>query len=184
MVMEALGIYIKRWKHTSDVQKRIMDRIIRVFCAVILISHICFEVILAHQKFEPAIEAKLKEEDESKIPSIWFSPRLGRKKRNLKDEGYRPTEQEQQELLEAFEDSPLALVAINGNDRLICKNVQGKRSSFIPRLGRNVEEDLSSNDKWLETENSAEYVIQRSPPFAPRLGRRFNPYFPRLGREV
>ncbi|XP_072402261.1 uncharacterized protein [Diabrotica undecimpunctata] len=136
------------------------------------------------KKFEPAIEAKLKEEDESKIPSIWFSPRLGRKKRNLKDEGYKPTEQEQQELLEAFEESPLALVAINGNDRLICKNVQGKRSSFIPRLGRNVEEDVSSNDKWLETDNSAEYVIQRSPPFAPRLGRRFSPYFPRLGREV
>ncbi|CAG9855538.1 unnamed protein product [Phyllotreta striolata] len=159
-----------------------MERIIRVSCAVVLIIGICFEIVLASQSFD-LDGGKMKDEEESKIPSVWFSPRLGRRKRTLKDDPYKPTEQELQDLLEAFEESPLALVAINGNDKLVCKNVQGKRSSFVPRLGRNVEDEVA-NEKWSQdSDNSAEYVIQRSPPFAPRLGRRVSPYSPRLGRD-
>lgn len=55
----------------------------------------------------------------------------------------------------------------------------------MPRLGRNVDEDVTANEKWLQDdENTAEYVIQRSPPFAPRLGRRHSPYSLKLGREI
>ncbi|XP_056645980.1 PBAN-type neuropeptides-like [Diorhabda sublineata] len=162
-----------------------MDRTIRVSCVVILFTYICLELTLATQKLEAnVINKKIKEEYEPKVPSVWFSPRLGRKKRTLGEDGYKMSEQEQQELFTALEESPFTLVAVNGNDKLICKNLQGKSSSYTPRLGRNVEEDNVNNEKWRETDISSEYLIQRSPPFAPRLGKRFVSYSPRLGRDL
>ncbi|CAH1153685.1 unnamed protein product [Phaedon cochleariae] len=164
----------------------IMDRVILVSCAVILVSQFCFEVILASQRFDGTSGTKGIDDDKYSL----FTSRLGRKKRNSKEETYnKPSEQELAELVEAYEDSPLALIAVNGNDKLVCKNIKGKRSSFTPRLGRNIDDDLSGvsgNEKWLQDDdNSAEYVIQRSPPFAPRLGKRMSTlYAPRLGRDL
>ncbi|KAG5893557.1 hypothetical protein JTB14_013640 [Gonioctena quinquepunctata] len=128
-----------------------MDRIVLVSCAVIIISNFCFEVILASERVDPLLVKKLEEEGNRKYYPVWFSPRLGRRKRNSKDDGYKPTEQDLAELLEAFEESPLALVAVNGNEKLICKNLQGKRSTFTPRLGRNVEDDIPEIVISLET---------------------------------
>jgi hypothetical protein len=44
--------------------------------------------------------------------------------------------------------------------------------AFIPRLGRDSKED-----------EDPDAMEQRSPPFAPRLGRRLVPFRPRMGRD-
>jgi hypothetical protein len=65
----------------------------------------------------------------------------------------------------------------------------GKRHvvNFTPRLGRESGEEFVSSaaeDRWLQDpEMSGEMLSQRSPPFAPRLGRHLSPFSPRLGRE-
>ena len=64
----------------------------------------------------------------------------------------------------------------------------GKRHvvKFTPRLGRESEEEIVNGirpdeNQWPSDDSaiSAEYLYQRSPPFAPRLGRHL-PYLPRL----
>nr|XP_023026587.1 uncharacterized protein LOC111514561 [Leptinotarsa decemlineata] len=112
-----------------------MDRIVLVSCVVILIGNFCFELILASQRFDGSVETKMKEEEESKMSPAWFSPRLGRRKRNSKEETYRSSEQELADLLEAFEDSPLAFIAVNGNEKFICKNIPGFVKSIYALSG-------------------------------------------------
>lgn len=76
------------------------------------------------------------------------------------------------------------LICKTASEIVIIENmvfVEGDKADFIPRLGRNVEE-VVENEKWRKSIPSE--IDERSPPFAPRLGRRVSPYSPRLGREV
>lgn len=69
-------------------------------------------------------------------------------------------------------------------------SVLGSKRDFTPRLGRESgEESLNaapsaySGEKWYqENELPTDLMSQRSPPFAPRLGRHL--YIPRLGRKL
>lgn len=65
-------------------------------------------------QYETSVDNKIKDDEESKIPSIWFSPRLGRKKRNSFDF---------EEALDGFSDAEFAIELKNG--RFICSNDKG-----------------------------------------------------------
>lgn len=70
--------------------------------------------------------------DENGALPLWFSSRLGRKKRNIKNDLDRSRpDQDLLDLLEAFEDAPIAIVAINGNEKLVCKNLKGKPLKYL-----------------------------------------------------
>lgn len=59
--------------------------------------------------------------------------------------------------------------------------------NFTPRLGRDSEEEDTIPENWSTvTEFSKNLLIQRSPPFAPRLGRNVNTYYldPRLEKRI
>lgn len=114
---------------------------------------------------------------------MWFGPRLGRRlKRNLQ----LPNAQLARQLVDLVEEAPWLLLAIDGSDLVS----EGKRHTvnFTPRLGRESGEEVagggsmmlqaggaSSSDRWLlspaAADQSSDLMAQRSPPFAPRLGR-------------
>lgn len=66
----------------------------------------------------------------------------------------------------------------------------GGKRDFTPRLGRESGEDMLnapstySGERWYQDTNdmATDMMSQRSPPFAPRLGRHL--YIPRLGRKL
>ncbi|XP_017786058.1 PREDICTED: PBAN-type neuropeptides-like [Nicrophorus vespilloides] len=123
-----------------------------------------------------------------KMSALWFGPRLGRKKRNpSSDELLKNTNLDREQLvalLEMLQESPWAVVALNEGKR-------HNKMNFTPRLGRESGEDLAGStnpnvgaNRWIQdTEINGDLMSQRSPPFAPRLGRRVVPFSPRLGRE-
>ncbi|XP_075234763.1 PBAN-type neuropeptides-like [Lycorma delicatula] len=94
---------------------------------------------------------------------MWFGPRLGRNKRNPSyDDILLKDEKMDDSIMDLIKESPWALVPLRGSDRNIL--------SFTPRLGRTNDDDQTME-------------ASRSPPFAPRLGRRRHIQFsPRLGR--
>lgn len=117
---------------------------------------------------------------------MWFGPRLGRRlKRNLQLSNAQLARQ----LVDLVEEAPWLLLAVDGNDLV----TEGKRHTvnFTPRLGRESGEDAgrasggvgslllppgsASSDRWLiapaAADQSPDLMAQRSPPFAPRLGR-------------
>lgn len=73
-------------------------------------------------------------------------------------------------------------------------DVAGGKRDFTPRLGRESGEDMVnaaaaapstySGERWYQDNNDIpnDLMAQRSPPFAPRLGRHL--YIPRLGRKL
>nr|XP_015835247.1 PREDICTED: PBAN-type neuropeptides isoform X3 [Tribolium castaneum] len=140
-----------------------MERFILINWTVLCVAVLFFETVLStpHESSVPN-----ERNDDSKETYFWFGPRLGRKKRNSN----------------ALQDVPWAIIAVN--DLL-----EGKRHvvNFTPRLGRESGEEFVNNapeDRWLQNhETSGEMLYQRSPPFAPRLGRHSSPFSPRLGRE-
>lgn len=135
-------------------------------------------------------------------PSMWLTSRVSRKKRSASpyEENYRSPslDREQSEsLMDTVQEPPWTLVTINGrNFKVFCflynKSKlrfvpEGKRHTvnFTPRLGRESGEE-NELDTWLhDTDLNRELMSQRSPPFAPRLGRRMNTYYfdPRLGKR-
>ncbi|XP_067000769.2 PBAN-type neuropeptides [Anabrus simplex] len=98
-----------------------------------------------------------------KRAGTWYSPRLGRRDRRSVDE----LETDQDEVAEFLKDAPWALVPIKGGKR--------QTLTLTPRLGRDSSEE--------EEQDASSLMEQRSPPFAPRLGRRLVPFAPRLGRD-
>ncbi|XP_015600657.1 PBAN-type neuropeptides [Cephus cinctus] len=110
--------------------------------------------------------------------AMWFGPRLGRRRRS--DEKSEADVDEINAIAEALNAAPWALVSIP----------EGKRHAmqvFTPRLGRELAEDylLYNSLNGAAQGGSQDDVEQRSPPFAPRLGRRL-PFMPspRLGRQL
>ncbi|KAJ8918695.1 hypothetical protein NQ315_015015 [Exocentrus adspersus] len=158
-----------------------MERNILVACVVLLVLDLYSEVVLASPRYHSPVDSGKGKEDESRSTHLLFSPRLGRKKRNLKDDSFIPSEQELADLWELLESSPAAVVTINGNDKFVCRNIQGTYLQ-LHQLGRNMEE-LPGNGKWLQDSLPIE-IEERSPVFDPRLGKRLSPYSPRLGREA
>ncbi|KAL1131930.1 hypothetical protein AAG570_011541 [Ranatra chinensis] len=75
-------------------------------------------------------------------------------------------EKQDEPFVELFKQAPWALIQL-----------KGKRQSFTPRLGRDTQDEEMGFSK-----------TSRSPPFAPRLGRRQKatvlPFSPRIGRIV
>ncbi|XP_046748649.1 PBAN-type neuropeptides-like [Diprion similis] len=108
--------------------------------------------------------------------SMWFGPRLGRRRRS--DERLDMDPEETNAIADVINGAPWALVSIPG----------GKRHAlqvFTPRLGRELGENYGFNSLSGDQGGNQDDIEQRSPPFAPRLGRRlpFAPS-PRLGREL
>ncbi|XP_069680408.1 PBAN-type neuropeptides-like [Periplaneta americana] len=102
---------------------------------------------------------------ESEVPGMWFGPRLGRREKRSADEAQEDSDGSKvEEIVELLRETPWALVPLKGGKR--------HTAGFIPRLGRDSNED-----------DEPDYMEQRSPPFAPRLGRRLVPFRPRLGRD-
>ncbi|KAF7271670.1 PBAN-type neuropeptides-like [Rhynchophorus ferrugineus] len=140
-----------------------------VFCAVFFNLSTCslttnFENNLDLNSFKP---------DQDKESSMLFRPKIHRKKRLEKQDVEKLIE-----LLETLEsqglveDYPWTLTTVEESNDL---DKRSHTHNFTPRLGRNLEESHLSDD---------EGVIERSPPFSPRLGRRLkNQYSPRLGRD-
>ncbi|XP_048511478.1 PBAN-type neuropeptides-like [Athalia rosae] len=108
--------------------------------------------------------------------SMWFGPRLGRRRRS--DEKLDIDPDETNAIADVINGAPWALVSIPA----------GKRHAlqvFTPRLGRELGEDFGYSSLTGGQGGSQDDAEQRSPPFAPRLGRRL-PFIPspRLGREL
>lgn len=125
-------------------------------------------VLLDEEATEAAAARRASQSAQS--PGMWFGPRLGRRpKRNLSPD-------QLARLVDMMEDAPWVLLAANGNELL----TEGKRHTvnFTPRLGRESAEDAAGvlpPDRWLTAavvgDSAADLMSQRSPPFAPRLGR-------------
>ncbi|CAM1295927.1 Uncharacterised protein g1411 [Pycnogonum litorale] len=115
-----------------------------------------------------------------------FTPRLGRRKRSINDQGERETKallSEIDDLAEKLEDTPWAILTWNGyqtksnqhkrsesreNDDSSTSGVTDvRRSTFKPRLGRSDHKNRN---------------LSSQKPFTPRLGR--SPFTPRMGRSV
>nr|QHB80567.1 pyrokinin [Carabus violaceus] len=100
-------------------------------------------------------------------PGLWFGPRMGRRlKRNLKSNsaGSYNNKDQLNYITDLLQGEPWSIIARN----------EGKRQmNLTPRLAR--ESDEETGDRWLQ-ENDVSMdsgdVMARSPPFAPRLGRR------------
>ncbi|KDR07140.1 PBAN-type neuropeptides-like [Zootermopsis nevadensis] len=102
---------------------------------------------------------------EPEVTGMWFGPRLGRReKRSVDDFPEDVADIRVEEVMELLKDTPWALLPLRGGKR----HIEG----FVPRLGRDSNED-----------EDADMMEQRSPPFAPRLGRRLVPFRPRMGRD-
>ncbi|PNF21014.1 hypothetical protein B7P43_G09490, partial [Cryptotermes secundus] len=100
------------------------------------------------------------------VYGMWFGPRLGRRERRSVDEILDDAgDGRVEEVLQLLKETPWVLVPLKGNKR--------QTGSFIPRLGRDSKEE----------EEDPDAMEQRSPPFAPRLGRRLVPFRPRMGRD-
>ncbi|XP_065166501.1 PBAN-type neuropeptides-like [Atheta coriaria] len=158
-----------------------MERFVVVLSALLLI--LITQSVFASEAHE---DASLDFAPKKKYGQLWFGPRLGRRKRT--PEGYKTSGIERQQLealIDLIHDSPWAIVAVNGNEN--------KRYdvNFVPRLGRESGEDVlvsglpnMGGERLLQDpEFVGEVMSQRSPPFAPRLGKRVLPFSPRLGRE-
>ncbi|XP_012224133.1 PBAN-type neuropeptides-like [Linepithema humile] len=105
--------------------------------------------------------------------SMWFGPRLGRRRRSDEKQ---EVNSEIQALAEALDSGRLALFAIPANDKR-------QPTQFTPRLGRGSDEDLSSYGDAIERNEIDDRILPAL--FAPRLGRRI-PWSPspRLGRQL
>ncbi|KAF7277459.1 hypothetical protein GWI33_007238 [Rhynchophorus ferrugineus] len=96
---------------------------------------------------------------------IWFGPRIGRRKRN-----HEPTNQDDENDEEYFIDtgSPLVLT------------LRDSKKHFIPRLGRNSEENWHENPEAITSRlNRATYFTNRN---LTKIG--YSQIYPRLGREL
>lgn len=135
----------------------------------LLASLVLLSVLLDSETVEgsPVVHAP---QQAAATPGMWFGPRLGRRpKRNLSPD-------QLARLIDLIEDAPWVLFSTNGNDMLS----ESKRhtANFTPRLGRESAEDsmgAAAPDRWLSAaavgDSAADLMSQRSPPFAPRLGR-------------
>ncbi|GJQ65815.1 hypothetical protein Trydic_g11970 [Trypoxylus dichotomus] len=166
---ETLRTFSKLTQKSTD-----MDRLVYLLCAVVLL----FYIVLADNSNEKTVDEYAKRKQ---ISPLWFGPRLGRRKRN---QHFDELEillasdcDEIDEYIRSIPWSEFERCSINED-----KRAKPKSKQFSPRLGRDSEEDIfpPSNGRWLQ--NSEIFV--RSPPFAPRLGRRVLPFTPRLGRET
>lgn len=133
--------------------------------------------------------------------AMWFGPRLGRKRRS--DERLDLDQDESNVIADVINGAPWALVSLPGEkigqefnrfrkiESMVVENffsTGGKRHAlpiFTPRLGRELAEDYGYSSLTASQGGNQDDIEQRSPPFAPRLGRRlpFSPS-PRLGREL
>ncbi|CAG2069069.1 unnamed protein product, partial [Timema podura] len=103
---------------------------------------------------------------------LWFGPRLGRRDRRSPSDDLDEIEAGAGEgaLIELLREAPWAIVPLRGGSKRQTVN-------YTPRLGRDSSEDQEEDDL------NTSLMESRSPPFAPRLGRRLVPFSPRLGRD-
>nr|WGH73127.1 pheromone biosynthesis activating neuropeptide DH-PBAN [Cephalcia chuxiongica] len=109
--------------------------------------------------------------------AMWFGPRLGRRRRS--DERAETVSDETNAISDVLSGAPWALVSLPDGKRRAMK-------VFTPRLGRESGEEYLVYNAFNGAEGGIQDdVEQRSPPFAPRLGRHL-PFLPspRLGREL
>ncbi|RZB39298.1 hypothetical protein BDFB_011343, partial [Asbolus verrucosus] len=94
---------------------RTMERIILVNCAVLCVAILLIGVVLSVPHYDNQISVRSERSDDKKQSYLWFGPRLGRKKRNPNsgDPSYRNAELAS--LMDVIQDSPWAIVAVNGN---------------------------------------------------------------------
>ncbi|GLV43106.1 hypothetical protein CBL_14216 [Carabus blaptoides fortunei] len=99
---------------------------------------------------------------------LWFGPRMGRRlKRNMKEANSAGSYNNKDQLnfiTDLLQSEPWSIIATNEGNR---------QMNLTPRLGRASDEEI--RDRWLQ-ENDVSMasgdIMARSPPFAPRLGRR------------
>lgn len=150
-----------------------MTRFTLVNCAVLILIYL--ELALCSQQTNVVAALDKQRDDEVKLDNLWFGPRLGRRKRNDNEDHYNYLNAEQiQNILEAIEQSPYTIVILNPTKR--------HTVNFAPRLGRDSGED--DNNEWVqESDLLDKNMNERSPPFAPRLGKRLIPFAQHLSRE-
>ncbi|KAK4871861.1 hypothetical protein RN001_015985 [Aquatica leii] len=151
-------------------------------CAVIFVLNVLFALTSADQSNGDHRKVIGLQWYVNKKPNTVLSSNIQRKKRNSNyDDAFTissPVEKEQMEaFLKALQEPPWTLFTFN----------EGKRHTvnFTPRLGRESSEE--ENEDWFpDSEVRKELMFQRSPPFAPRLGKRLNTYYfdPRLGKRA
>ncbi|KAK9758775.1 Pheromone biosynthesis activating neuropeptide (PBAN) [Popillia japonica] len=133
-----------------------------------------FQAILAENNNEKSMEEYAKPKQSS---PLWFGPRLGRKKRNQHlddfDEFLSADCEQVEDYIRSIPWSMVEKCSLNED-----KRDKPKSKQFSPRLGRESSEDMFG---WSQ---NPDILTLRSPPFAPRLGRRVLPFTPRLGRET
>ncbi|KAF5291991.1 hypothetical protein FQA39_LY14152 [Lamprigera yunnana] len=150
-------------------------------CVVFVVLNFLFGVSTTEQTTEDRHKLMGVQWYINKNPNLQLTSHVLRKKRNSRfDDIYRvssPLGKEQTEaIVEALQEPPWTILTFN----------EGKRHTvnFTPRLGRESGEDETAN-YFRDDELSKELMTQRSPPFAPRLGKRANTYYfdPRLGKR-
>ncbi|CAH0547449.1 unnamed protein product [Brassicogethes aeneus] len=146
-----------------------MTRFTLLNCAVIIATFIYLESVFCAPHFDSAIDKRKYDE---KAP-LWFGPRMGRRKRNPNESYYKYLETDEiNSILDAIQESPYAIVVLNPAKR--------HTVNYQPRLGRDSGEE---NDEWLQEDLFEKRMNERSPPFAPRLGKRNAPMPQPMDRE-
>ncbi|CAH1183528.1 unnamed protein product [Phaedon cochleariae] len=130
------------------------------------ISLITFSAIFLFLYFKSGAGDDLQEKrnDDPNYSPLWFGPRVGRRKRNLMEDGYKSNvgKEEVEVLLDLIRKSPWTIVLFSNG-----------RTHYL-----NFDPKSSSDDV---TEEQITNLVQRS-MFAPRLGRSM--FAPRLGRDT
>ncbi|KAJ8955529.1 hypothetical protein NQ318_001358 [Aromia moschata] len=170
--------------------------------AALFVFTVCFNGVLTAGNDDYLMDPNSKDvrkakDEDKKYSYLWFGPRMGRRKRNPTAEILKGLDREELEtLMETLKNSPWSTATLNNelcpqvtvyeetedHARIILHNrkenyLKDTALNYTPRLGRDSGEEIDDS-------NNGDFISQRSPPFAPRLGRHLSPYSPRLGREL
>ncbi|KAG5888245.1 hypothetical protein JTB14_027927 [Gonioctena quinquepunctata] len=119
-------------------------------------------IILYFKGVSSAEVGEKQKEEEKYASSLWFGPRVGRRKRNLMDEPYNINGENLDVLLDFIRKSPWTIMLFNRG--------RGQMLNFSPKSQEGINEASDLTE-----------VVERS-MFAPRLGRA-SMFAPRLGRD-
>ncbi|XP_019770936.2 PBAN-type neuropeptides [Dendroctonus ponderosae] len=173
-----LRLYIKRRIAGNGLQTTIaiLPAMIRisVLNSFLLLIAVLYYATDSVDSFDPAGDHERKESS-----PMWFGPRIGRKKRNPKDNEIfiNSPDQPTVNLLDMLRETPMVVLAFSE---------AFKQHNFVPRLGRESGESLNgylenNADGDVDSLSSKQRHVNNFPP---RLNRNtYNPYSPRLGRE-
>ncbi|XP_030749253.1 PBAN-type neuropeptides-like [Sitophilus oryzae] len=139
----------------------------------VLLAVLLYSVIERTESSDPTT---LNLHNEKEASPMWFGPRIGRKKRNQENRGYRNDRDQSGGLMDILRNGPVLVMSMSE---------ASKQRDFIPRLGR---ESAEAVPKWLDDSEFSEgepLSTRNTNPYTPRLGRsNFSLFFPRLGREL